>query len=274
MNPSFTLPAWTDHLRTARGAELPRAFRVEGKREAHPGAMLQVASVVFHVEPADDVTVRVDVPVPDDDPTLLHYAQYAVYGFLDVVMTRPYYPLRKLRLVVAELRVDPISSSLAAFRYAGREAGSHLLAQLGARPTPYTCSRPARRRWTVDTKTAELEQMRSGQPPLTPARHLGIRIRRDGGGRGRSRHVAIHADHEAPRHPDWQVAIADEPPRSTRASSRSPRERPAGSRRAAARAAYENAARARPSRYDVASGSAARLESSAVEHGSGFHDVR
>lgn len=134
MNPSLTLRAWTDHLLTAQSAELPRAFRVEGKREAHPGAMLHVASVVFHVEPADDFSVRIDVQVPDDDPTLLHYAQSAVYGFLDVVMTRPYYPFRKLRLVVAELHVDPISSSLAAFRYAGRDAGTHLLAQLGARP--------------------------------------------------------------------------------------------------------------------------------------------
>ena len=121
------LAKWAGDLISGESRRLPKAFRVQGVREAHLGPRLEVARVELLAEPADDLNVVFDTSGLAPRPELPPFVESAVFGFLDVVLLAEPYPLRKMTLTVVDMEVDPVSSSVRAFRLAGREAGRRLL---------------------------------------------------------------------------------------------------------------------------------------------------
>ncbi len=82
----------------------------------------------FVVEPSDAFTVSVEVP--EGSSEVEAFVQAAVFGFLDVVLVADPVPVRNIRVRVVNIVVDPIDSSIVAFRRAGRAAGESFLHEL------------------------------------------------------------------------------------------------------------------------------------------------
>ena len=59
--------------------------------------------------------------VPGDADSVA-FAEAAVLGVLDALITSAPYPVLKVRVVIEKIEVDPIDSSEQAFRLAGRDA--------------------------------------------------------------------------------------------------------------------------------------------------------
>ena len=72
------------------------------------------------------------VAVPNLDPSPEHrqFMEWAVFGFLDVVMLAEPLPLKNIKVTVTDADVDPVSSSMMALRRAGRDAGREMLEAL------------------------------------------------------------------------------------------------------------------------------------------------
>jgi translation elongation factor EF-G len=88
---------------------------------------MESARVAFVVEPADDFEVVVAVPTMSQVPEYERFIDWSIFGFLDVVMLAEPYPIRNVRVTIVEVEVDPVSSSMMAFRHAGRDAGRKFL---------------------------------------------------------------------------------------------------------------------------------------------------
>ena len=110
------------------------AIRVEGVRKAHLGPRMDFAKVEFVVEPGEDLMVVFQVAGLEASREHLEFLEWAVYGFLDVVMLAGTYPMRKMKITVVGAEVDPIESSAMAFRLAGRDAGRGFLEEIRAAP--------------------------------------------------------------------------------------------------------------------------------------------
>lgn len=122
---------WSADVLTRASRVLTRPVEVEGERKAHLGPRLEVARVRLLVEPAEAFEVSIEAPGLDAILGGASFARAAVLGFLDVVLLAEPQPLRKIRVRVLEVRIDPVSSSAMAFRRAGRVAGKRLLESLG-----------------------------------------------------------------------------------------------------------------------------------------------
>lgn len=96
---------------------------------------MDYARVQFLLEPAEDLDVVFQVASIEASREQQELMESAVYGFLDVVMMAEPHPVKKMRIVVIGADVDPVSSNIAAFRLAGRDAANKLLEEI--RTDPY-----------------------------------------------------------------------------------------------------------------------------------------
>ena len=121
------LEKWATGLLSSRSGRLPKAVRVGGSRKAHLGPRMEFARIELLVEPAQ--AFEVVVAVPTLAPTSEHeqFIEWAIFGFLDVVMLAEPYPIKSVKITVVDAEVDAASSSMMAFRHAGRDAGRQLL---------------------------------------------------------------------------------------------------------------------------------------------------
>jgi len=124
------LEKWAENLSTVRSQPLRRTVRVEGIHKAHLGPRMEFARVEFEAEPADRFIAVVRVPGIEADVEKQRFIEWAIFGLLDVVMLAEPSPLKNMRITVLGLDVDPVDSSMMAFRLAGREAGRRLLEDL------------------------------------------------------------------------------------------------------------------------------------------------
>ena len=122
------LDEWAADVLARRSRALDAPVAVEGVRRAHLGPKLEVAAVSFVVEPS--VAFSVSVEVSEGSSELAAFVRAAVFGFLDVVLVADPMPVRNILVRVVNIEVDPIDSSIVAFRRAGRAAGEHFLHQL------------------------------------------------------------------------------------------------------------------------------------------------
>lgn len=129
------LQRWAQSLFSAKSRRLTRSIRVEGLRKAHLGPRMDYARVQFLLEPAEDLDVVFQVASIEASREQQELMESAVYGFLDVVMMAEPHPVKKMRIVVIGADVDPVSSNIAAFRLAGRDAANKLLEEI--RTDPY-----------------------------------------------------------------------------------------------------------------------------------------
>ena len=121
---------------TSPSLALKATVRVEGIREKHLGPRMDFARVEFEVEPADGFIVVVQVPGIEGDAERQMFIDWAIFGFLDVVMVTDGYPVKSMKLTVVAAEFDAIDSSMRAFRLAGRDAGRALLEKLRAGTRP------------------------------------------------------------------------------------------------------------------------------------------
>ena len=121
------LEQWVESLVSTHSLGVSRPIRVEGVRVAHLGPKLEVARIEFLVENADAFCVVVAEPNIDPAAYAFRYIDYAVFGLLDVLLVAEDYPLRNIRVTVVSIGIDPVSSSMMAFRRAGRDAGRKVL---------------------------------------------------------------------------------------------------------------------------------------------------
>ena len=118
------LEEWAADVLARRPRTLNAEIRVEGSRQAHLGPKLESARVEFVVEPAENFSTSIEVHGVSPHESM--FVRAAIIGFLDVVLLAEQ-PIRNIRLRVVAMEVDPIDSSVMAFRRAGRDAGEHLL---------------------------------------------------------------------------------------------------------------------------------------------------
>lgn len=118
---------WTENLLLSQAMTLSSTVHVEGIRKAHLGPRMEFGRVEFIIEPADGFDVSVEVANVDENTEYKWYIEWAIFGFLDVVMVGAPYPYKKLKLRVVGVEIDPIDSSQMAFRLAGRDAGRKFL---------------------------------------------------------------------------------------------------------------------------------------------------
>jgi hypothetical protein len=123
---------WADHLATRRSTNLPRTFEVTGVRRKALGPRLDIAEVSLLVEPADHLEKRIAIEGIALSPEQRDFLDWALLGFLDVVLTAGINPLRAVRVTVTNALFDPIHANVTAFQLAGRDAGRKLLAALDA----------------------------------------------------------------------------------------------------------------------------------------------
>ena len=112
---------------------LPAPIVVTGECDRHLGAMKQVAAVKVAIFPSEEFDVLNEAHMTAE-LRALKFPEYAIFGFLDVVMTDDFFGTGNIRIVVKEGHVHPIDSSPLAFREAGRAAGKKFLQLL--RPMP------------------------------------------------------------------------------------------------------------------------------------------
>lgn len=124
------LEKWTKSLVSSRSLPLNRTVQVEGIRKAHLGPRMDFAQVSFVVEPADAFNAVVQVPNIEANVEHQRFVEWAIYGFLDVVMMTEPYPTKNITLTVVGAEIDPVSSNMVAFRLAGREAGRKFIEEL------------------------------------------------------------------------------------------------------------------------------------------------
>jgi hypothetical protein len=128
------LGEWSAGLLASRSLVVTQAVRVEGIRKAHLGPRLEFARVEFAIEPATDFTVTKGDAIKFCGADEMKFIDWAVFWFLDIVMTTESYPAKNIKLTVVAAEFDPVSSSMMAFRLAGRDAGRKFIEQVKARP--------------------------------------------------------------------------------------------------------------------------------------------
>lgn len=124
------LERWFRHTRGLRSGTLREPIRVRGIEDRHLGPRWSRASVSAVVEPAEHLDVVFQLPAEDLDRAHSEgFSDWAVFGFLDVLLTARDYPITRIRLVIHDLGIDPVDSSPMAFRRAGRAAARQLVDQ-------------------------------------------------------------------------------------------------------------------------------------------------
>jgi hypothetical protein len=121
------LDRWARDAVSRPSLPLERSVRVEGVRQAHLGPRMEFARIEFLVEPAQEFQVAMELPPRDTSPEQIRFVDSAIFGFLDVVLLAEQRPYTQFKLQVVGAEVDPVSSSLIAFRLAGRDAGRKFL---------------------------------------------------------------------------------------------------------------------------------------------------
>src|SRR5689334_6507935 len=97
------LKKWADGLPSLYSRPARATRQVEGVRKAHLGPRLEIARVLFLVDPAEQFEVRVEVPSLEMSEENKSYVEGAVFGFLDVVMLAEPCAVRDIRLRLVEL---------------------------------------------------------------------------------------------------------------------------------------------------------------------------
>lgn len=104
-------------------------LKVPGRVERHLGPRAERAAIEFEVRHFNNGPIwSTELNFPREE---LDYAEWAVFGFLDAVLTQSLAPIRDVQIIVKSMDVHPIDSSQVAFRRAGNEAGMDFLEKLG-----------------------------------------------------------------------------------------------------------------------------------------------
>ncbi len=133
---SSYLERWAHDAISRPSLSLARSVHVEGVRQAHLGPRMESARVQLLLEPAQEFQVAVELPSLNASPEQAHFVESAIFGFLDVVLHAEPRPYKDMKLRVLGVEVDPVSSSLIAFRLAGRDAGRKFLDALRNQSPP------------------------------------------------------------------------------------------------------------------------------------------
>ena len=85
--------------------------------------------------------------VSNHDARKERYLDWAVFGLMDVLLTREGAPLRDIRIILEEAEHHPVDSSPMVFRLAGRDAARKILYpnhldQNKSAPIAFTMGRP------------------------------------------------------------------------------------------------------------------------------------
>lgn len=115
-----------------RDRERPsETIRIDGVRKVPSGPDRDFARVGLVVEAAEGFDVVVTAPPPVAHGA--HHArhmEWAIFGFLDVVMLDTPRPVRNIKVTIVESEADPIRSTAMTFRLAGRDAGRKFLERI------------------------------------------------------------------------------------------------------------------------------------------------
>jgi hypothetical protein len=99
-----------------------KPVNVEGEVNIPLGGRSHVGGVKLAIDGnTEDFCMILDLQ--NSDETIEKYAEWAVFGFLDVALTQGLAKVVPLKITVTNLMIDDVNSSLIAFRLAGRKAG-------------------------------------------------------------------------------------------------------------------------------------------------------
>lgn len=121
---------WYDDIMRRKSRTLTVSVSVEGLHQRHVGPSIQVARLELVAEPSTSFEVVIGRDVNLDNEAAQSFLDAALYGLLDVLLVFEVYPLRDVRITITRLQIDPVSSSQMAFRLAGRDAGTKIMAEI------------------------------------------------------------------------------------------------------------------------------------------------
>lgn len=121
------LKLWADNILERKSFQLQSGFEVVGERKAHLGARCEIATIRLAVRPAESFQVYSSDLFNYSEVSENGYLDAAVFGILDVLLVGANYPLTEIAIIFRAFDIDPVESSIPAFRQAGRDAGRKIL---------------------------------------------------------------------------------------------------------------------------------------------------
>lgn len=128
------LDRWLANHKSRSSTTLARGGRAVGTHDLHTGPGWQFAEIEIIAEPSSEL--RVTVELPDDQRRLLDsgdFVDQAIFGLLDILATAKALPVFGVHIRLVRAKLDAVRSSKVAFRMAGRDAASKLLAEGGTK---------------------------------------------------------------------------------------------------------------------------------------------
>jgi hypothetical protein len=123
------LNQWQDGLFNSPVFRFPKLVVASGERIAHLGPRFDFARIRLRFEPAETFTVSLEGAPTDQDG--MEFAQGALFGVLDVLMTFAKCPVLNVCVTIEQMEIDEIDSNAGAFRLAGRDAAYKALENSG-----------------------------------------------------------------------------------------------------------------------------------------------
>lgn len=123
---------WAEGMQARSSAVISSKIQVTGERNQSLGPRFQFARVQVSVEPAPEFEVVDRTPV-SKELRELDFPDWFVFGMLDVLLSAEPHPLHKIRVTLVAVEFDPIDTSAAAFRHAGRDAARKVMNTLCVR---------------------------------------------------------------------------------------------------------------------------------------------
>src|SRR4051812_12879646 len=96
------LEQWATNLVSGPSGTLTKAVRVDGVRKAHLGPRMEIARIDLLVEPADAFAVVVTVPSLAPRSENDRFMEWAIFGFLDVVMAAEPLPIKRVKITIVD----------------------------------------------------------------------------------------------------------------------------------------------------------------------------
>ena len=120
------LELWTKDKFLQKSYQLEKTIEVEGIRDKHLGPRFEYAKILVQIEPFNELDVIL-LNTDSMEDYQIEMLEASIFGLLDILLTKAPCPLKDVRITLKEFDIDPIDSSLIAFRYAGRNAGEKIL---------------------------------------------------------------------------------------------------------------------------------------------------
>ena len=117
---------WFENILSTSALPMKSCVTITSEYDKHLGPTWQSAGLTVVVSQSEGFSFTNKVPMTDDLAGA-KFPEYAVFGFLDIIMVADQICSECIKLEFTEARFDTVNTTAMAFREAGRDAGRKLL---------------------------------------------------------------------------------------------------------------------------------------------------